>query len=153
VRDLSGCIEKGLTQEISSMSTLIDPAAMDWTSTRFEGIYIKPLMRNSETGLVTVLMRMDPGAVLPEHEHVKVEQTFVLDGHLVDLTGPDKGLECKAGQFVWREAGSIHSAHSPNGGVFIAAFQVPNKFFDSEGKVLDISGEPWDLLWSDEGRA
>jgi len=36
------------------------------------------------TGLVTALMRFQPGAVLPDHGHVKVEQTYVLEGKLVD---------------------------------------------------------------------
>jgi hypothetical protein len=29
------------------------------------------------TGLMTALMRFQPGAVLPDHEHVNIEQTYV----------------------------------------------------------------------------
>jgi hypothetical protein len=26
-------------------------------------------------------------------------------------------------------------------------FQVPNKFFEKDGRVTDISGDDWDELW------
>ena len=45
----------------------------------------------SATGLVTALMRFEPGAILPDHEHVKIEQTYVLEGKLVDKEGPAAG--------------------------------------------------------------
>ena len=61
------------------------------------------------TGLMTALMRFQPGAVLPDHEHVNIEQTYVLEGSLVDKEGPAKGIECKAGEFVWRAQGAATS--------------------------------------------
>ena len=45
-------------------------------------------------------------------------------------------------------AGSRHTAWSPNGGMFIAMFQIPNKFFDVDGKVVDASGKEWDPAWA-----
>ncbi len=128
-------------------SRFVDVPNLPWRPTRFPGIEVKPLLMDSVQGLATVLMRMAPGSRLPDHEHVCIEQTWVLDGHLVDLDGPDAGLECKAGQFVWRPAGSRHSAWSPNGGTFIAMFQIPNKFFEADGRVTDISGKDWEELW------
>jgi anti-sigma factor ChrR (cupin superfamily) len=96
---------------------------------------------------VTSLTRMAPGAMLPDHEHVKIEQTYVLEGSLVDRSGPDEGIECKAGQFIWRPAGSRHSAWSPNGGLFLGFFQVPNRFFQSDGRATDMAGVDWESLW------
>ena len=83
------------------------------------GVEFKPLLFDRVSGLASILMRMTPGATLPDHEHVCVEQTWVLEGHLVDKSGPDEGIECKAGQFIWRPAGSRHSAWSPNGGLML----------------------------------
>ena len=74
-------------------SHVVRPAAMEWQKTRFPGCEVKPLLFDRETGLVTALMRFAPGAVLPDHEHVKIEQTFVLEGKLVDKEGPAAGLE------------------------------------------------------------
>jgi anti-sigma factor ChrR (cupin superfamily) len=105
------------------------------------------LIFDRASGLATSLMRMEPGAALPDHEHVMIEQTWVLEGHLVDQTGPDVGIECKAGQFIWRPAGSRHSAWSPNGGLFLAMFQIPNKFFFKDGQVTDMGGVDWESIW------
>ena len=29
----------------------------------------------------------------------------------------------------------------------LAMFQVPNKFFEADGRVTDISGADWDSIW------
>src|ERR1700748_252223 len=87
-------------------SHLVRPADMAWQKTRFPGCEAKTLLFDRETGLVTALMRFAPGAVLPDHEHVKIEQTYVLQGTLVDKEGPAAGLAVGPGEFVWREAGS-----------------------------------------------
>lgn len=128
-------------------SRLVDVEALPWQATRFPGIQIKTLIFDRASGLATSLMRMAPGAALPDHEHVLIEQTWVLEGHLVDRSGPDEGIECKAGQFIWRPAGSRHSAWSPNGGLMIAIFQIPNKFFAEGGAETDMAGSDWAMLW------
>jgi len=128
-------------------SRLVDVESLPWQATRFKGIEVKPLLLDKASGLASSLMRMAPGSVLPEHEHVMIEQTWVLEGHLVDKTGADSGLECKAGQFIWRPAGSRHSAWSPNGGLFLAFFQIPNKFHDLPGQVTEMSGTDWESIW------
>jgi len=48
---------------------------LEWQKTRFPGCEAKTLLFDRESGLVTALMRFAPGAVLPDHEHVKIEQT------------------------------------------------------------------------------
>jgi anti-sigma factor ChrR (cupin superfamily) len=121
--------------------------AMPWQKTRFPGVEAKTLLVDRATGLVTSLIRMAPGAVLPDHEHVQIEQTYVLEGTLVDMEGPDAGLEVGPGEFVWRPAGSRHVAACPKGGVMLAMFQVPNKFFEHDGRVTDISGRAWEEVW------
>jgi len=85
--------------------------------------------------------------VLPDHEHVNIEQTYVLEGSLVDKEGPAKGIACNAGEFIWREQGSRHVAWCPEGGLMLAIFQVPNKFFEADGRVVDAAGEDWDEIW------
>ena len=123
------------------------PEKMQWQKTRFPGCEMKPLMVDTKSGLATLLFKMAPGAELPDHEHVLVEQTYVLEGSLVDKDGPDAGTEVGTGEFVWRPAGSRHSAWSPKGGTFIAIFQIPNKFFEKDGRVVNAAGEEWDETW------
>jgi anti-sigma factor ChrR (cupin superfamily) len=115
---------------------------LPWEKTRFPGIECKTLFFDRANGHVTVLMRMAPGARLPDHEHVLVEQTYVLEGRLVDTDG-----ECGPGDFVWRPAGSRHEAWTPEGGLMLAIFQVPNRFYEKDGRVTDITGEDWAKSW------
>ncbi len=126
---------------------------MEWQQTRFPGCEVKTLLFDRDSGLVTALMRFAPGAVLPDHEHVKIEQTYVLEGKLVDREGPDAGLTIPQGDFVWRPAGSRHSAWCPEGGLMLAIFQVPNKFFERDGRVTDITGRDWAEIWGAVDRA
>jgi anti-sigma factor ChrR (cupin superfamily) len=130
-------------------SRLVDVDSLPWQATRFAGIEVKTLLFDRASGLATSLMRMAPGSVLPHHEHVLIEQTWVLEGHLVDRSGPDEGIECRAGQFIWRPAGSRHSAWSPEGGLMLAFFQIPNKFFVGAGAPTDMAGVDWDSLWGE----
>ena len=73
-------------------SHLVKPAELEWKPTRFPGCEVKTLMVDPKTGLMTALMRFAPGAVLPDHEHVNIEQTYVLEGRLVDKEGPAEGI-------------------------------------------------------------
>jgi anti-sigma factor ChrR (cupin superfamily) len=66
---------------------------------------------------------MDPGAVLSDHRPVGLEQSFVIEGRLVDEDGA-----CTAGNFVSRRAGSVHRAWSPDGCVGLGTFDAPNEF-------------------------
>ena len=129
------------------LSRVVRAKDMPWQKMRFPGCEIKPLYFDPKTGQATLLFKMAPGAVLPDHEHALLEQTYVLEGSLVDKEGPDAGTEVGAGEFVWRPAGSRHTAWSPKGGTFIAMFQIPNKFFEQDGRVTDATGKDWDPAW------
>ena len=129
------------------LSRHVKPDDMPWQTLQFPGCEIKPLYFDAKTGQATFLFKMEPGATLPDHEHALLEQTYVLEGSLVDKDGPEAGLEVKAGEFVWRPAGSRHSAWCPNGGLMIAIFQVPNKFFGKDGSVTDPTGKDWYAAW------
>ncbi len=123
-------------------SRFVNVHEMPWEDTRFPGVKAKTLLVDRASGLLTVLLKMDPGAELPDHEHVLIEQTFVLEGALVCGEGT-----CGAGDFVWRPAGSRHQASTPDGGLMLAMFQVPNKFFDQDGGVTDMLNQDWDATW------
>lgn len=127
-------------------SRFVEVAKLPWTKTPHAGVETKPLLVERETGLMTMLVRMAPGARLPDHEHVLIEQTYVLEGSLVCGEG-----ECMAGDFVWRPAGSRHEAWAgAQGGLMLAMFQAPNKFFEADGRVIDFLGNDWEKVW---GRA
>ena len=56
------------------------------------------------------------------------------------------------GEFIWREPGSRHSAWCPEGGLMLAIFQVPNKFYEKDGRVTDPTGKIWDEVWGHTGK-
>ena len=124
--------------------TEIEVERLPWEKTRFEGVEAKTLLIDRETGVVTSLMKFAPGAKLPEHEHVLIEQSYVLEGSLVCGEG-----ECKAGDYVWRPAGSRHTAWvGPQGALVLAIFQIPNRFFEEDGRETDVLGQDWDKAWA-----
>jgi len=97
--------------------------ALPWKPTKWKGIDMKVLLEDPDSGLLTALFRWAPGSELPFHEHVRIEQTYVLEGSFEDEEG-----ECHAGQFVWRPAGSRHVARSKHGALIIGFFLAPNTF-------------------------
>jgi anti-sigma factor ChrR (cupin superfamily) len=116
-------MQRLLADEPSPPSHYIDAAHLPWEATKFPGIEMKLLFSDPNTGMSTMLFRLAPGAVVPLHEHTGIEQTYMLEGSLVD----DEG-ECGPGSFVWRPAGNTHLARSPQGAVFLSVFMKPNHF-------------------------
>ena len=105
-------------------SRYVDIENLAWEASNFPGVDFKTLLVDPETGILTTLVRMAPGATLPDHEHMDIEQTYVLNGSLVDHEG-----EAISGNFVWRPSGSQHEAWSPSGALTLSIFMKPNKFF------------------------
>ena len=114
-------------------SRYVDVGSLPWKPTPCPGIDMKVLLEDKETGLLTALFRWQPGSELALHEHVEVEQTFVLEGSLED----DEG-EVTAGNYVWRPKGNRHIAKSPHGALVLSVFLKPNIFLTgaSEGQQL-----------------
>ena len=126
-----------LLKEQDSLSPLasrfVDVDSLPWKPTQCEGVEMQILLEDPETGLMTALFRWQPGAKLPLHEHVEIEQTYVLEGSILD----DEG-EVTAGNYVWRPAGNRHDAVAPNGALVLGMFLKPNRFLDGdlEGQEL-----------------
>jgi len=96
---------------------------LPWKPTPCPGIDMKVLLEDKDTGLLTALFRWQPGSELALHEHVEVEQTFVIEGSLID----DEG-EVTAGNYVWRPKGNRHIAKSPSGALVLSVFLKPKLF-------------------------
>jgi anti-sigma factor ChrR (cupin superfamily) len=80
----------------------------------------KVIYYDPKTEMLTILSKLAPGAGIPPHTHEDLEQTFVLEGSLVD----DEGA-CTAGNFVIRAKGSRHSPVAPNGCTMVVFFLKP----------------------------
>ncbi len=124
-------------------SRFVQVDALPWQKSRYEGIETKTLFADGASGLLTSLLKMAPAARLPDHEHVDVEQTWVLEGSLECEEG-----QCTSGNFVWRPAGSRHAAWAGSeGALVLGIFQMPNRFFEKDGRELDFLGQEWEQTW------
>jgi anti-sigma factor ChrR (cupin superfamily) len=110
-------------------SRYVEVASLPWQPTPCPGIDMKVLLEDPETGLMTALFRWRPGSELALHEHVEIEQTFVLEGSLIDEEG-----EVTAGNYVWRPKGNRHVARSPQGALVLSMFLKPNVFLAGPGE-------------------
>jgi len=91
--------------------------------TQCTGVQMKVLVQDKDTGLFTGLFKLEPGAVIPDHVHNEIEQTYILEGEFED----DDGVAA-AGDFIWRPAGNRHEARSPKGCLILGFFLKPNTF-------------------------
>jgi quercetin dioxygenase-like cupin family protein len=82
-------------------SRYVDVESMEWQETPFDGVSAKILLQDSDGGVRTMLVRMEPGATIPDHEHTGLEQSYILEGSLEDHDGV-----CGPGQYVWRPPGN-----------------------------------------------
>jgi hypothetical protein len=92
-----------------------------WKPSRTPGIFYKKLFFDKATGLVTTLVKMEPGSRWGEHSHGRTEQCLILEG---ELRYSDEKIY-RAGDFTWAEAGSIDPA-----------------LYTVEGNILLIISEP-----------
>ena len=112
--------------EPSPPSVFLDVPNMPWEETKFPGIRMKMLYNDAASGMATMLMKLEPGAEVPLHEHTAIEQTWVIEGRFLDEEG-----ECGPGQFVWRPPGNTHVAWAgPEGATILGVFLKPNVFAD-----------------------
>jgi len=100
-------------------SRFIATDSVPWIETA-PGNKMKVIYHDPATGMLTILSKLEPGAGIPAHVHEDLEQTYVLEGSLVD----DEG-ECTAGNFVIRAKGSRHAPTAPRGCTMLVFFLKP----------------------------
>jgi quercetin dioxygenase-like cupin family protein len=76
-----------------------------------DGIYVKALRRDENTKRSsTILLKFEPGASYPNHNHPAGEEAFILEGEI--RFGPD---QLKAGDYLYTSPGKTHSVFSRTG--------------------------------------
>jgi anti-sigma factor ChrR (cupin superfamily) len=100
-------------------SRFIQTEQVPWIETA-PGNKMKVIYHDPASDMLTILAKIEPGHGIPGHVHEDLEQTFVLEGSLVD----DEG-ECTAGNFVIRAKGSHHAPTAPNGCTMLVFFLKP----------------------------
>ena len=117
-----------LPMEITSLIERLDAYIEKPDEEKYDIAFVDPnvlLLKDESSGLMTALFQWEAGARIPLHEHVNIEQSYVIEGSLSDSEG-----ECKSGHFAWRPAGSQHDAWSKEGCLVLAFLLKPNKFLE-----------------------
>jgi anti-sigma factor ChrR (cupin superfamily) len=113
-------VQRAGVQAVGALaSRFIDTDEVPWIETG-PGNRMKVIYHDPSSGMLTILSKLEPGAGIPAHVHEDLEQTFVLEGSLVDAEG-----ECTAGNFVIRAKGSRHAPTAPNGCTMLVFFLKP----------------------------
>ena len=84
------------------------------------GIDIYRLYEDDNGGASAALLRYQPGASVPEHDHTGFEHIFVLSGSQSDHNG-----EHQTGTLVINPPGTHHNVISQNGCIVLAIWEKP----------------------------
>ncbi|REK12729.1 MAG: transcription negative regulator ChrR [Planctomycetota bacterium] len=94
----------------------------DWEPFR-PGVTAHWLYKEPNGGPAAVLLRYEPGARVPLHEHVGYEHIYILQGDQYDERG-----SYPAGSFVINPPGTRHSPGSKNGCIALLIYEKAVKF-------------------------
>ena len=97
------------------------PEQFDWQPFR-EGVEIYSLYSSGSEGSAAALLRYQPGATVPQHEHSGFEHILVLSGSQSDLNGTHA-----AGTLVINPPLSRHTVASESGCIVLAIWERPIK--------------------------
>ncbi len=98
--------DMSLEEALAQLERVDDPKT--WDSELAPGVYAAPVNagpKASAGGAFTVLLKVEPGAVLPTHTHGGEEQVLVLEGGYLDVDG----TEYWRGELDVRQKGTTHS--------------------------------------------
>ena len=104
-----------LTELLRKAGSLKDEA--DWEPFR-PGVSVRWLYRTPEVGPSAALLRYQPGASVPLHEHLGYEHVLVLDGAQADERG-----HYSAGTLVVNAPGTRHRVRSEEGCVVLIIWE------------------------------
>ena len=95
-----------------SKRVFVDTTSLPWTSSPSQTVWRKRLHRvgPAESGQVTSLVRYEPGAAFPVHDHPEGEEILVLEGVFSDEHG-----DWPAGTWLLNPEGFRHAPFSKKG--------------------------------------
>jgi anti-sigma factor ChrR (cupin superfamily) len=111
-------------RRIFDLNALATGKDVEWTPWR-EGVAIHRLYGDGREGRSAALLRYEPNATVPLHEHVGNEHVFVLSGAQEDGAGV-----YPAGTMVVNPSGSRHRLRSREGCVVLVLWEQPVIFVD-----------------------
>jgi quercetin dioxygenase-like cupin family protein len=100
--------------------TLVRTAETDWRVTKTPGVAVKVLRSDRASGESSFLLKLEPGARVPAHDHPGGEELYVLDGDF--QVGPDR---LGAGDYLYTPPNGVHAASSVAGCLVLVTLPKP----------------------------
>lgn len=111
-----------LLENLEPKTYLVSRAAdSGWQPFGPPGIDVKMLMKDPLSGARSFLLRLQPGAVLPQHSHQSAEHCYVLEGELHDA---DHAIS--TGDYELRLPGSDHAPVTTGNGAVVLIIAGPH---------------------------
>ncbi|MGR9087522.1 MAG: dimethylsulfonioproprionate lyase family protein [Gammaproteobacteria bacterium] len=101
--------------------TMLNPET-GWRSLR-EGVTLRLLFQDPNSGYQVALIRYEPGASVPRHLHAGDEHIYVLSGSQQDERG-----HYGAGSYIYNPQGTRHGVMSQEGCLVLAHWLKPVQF-------------------------
>lgn len=93
-----------------------------------KGLFVKPLrIEKTNNRPLTFLLKFEPGATYPYHNHPAGEEAYVLEGEI--RFGADKLTQ---GSYLYTPPGEKHGAHSKKGAVILLSVPEEVEITDTE---------------------
>src|SRR5262245_27909574 len=102
---------------------MVESDSGEWRPTKVDGVSVKVLRRDAETGGSSSLVRFEPGVKFPAHDHPAGEEVFVLEGEV--MIGPH---HLKPGDYLYTPPNGKHAASTRGGCVFLVTLPKPVVF-------------------------
>jgi anti-sigma factor ChrR (cupin superfamily) len=115
-------VEKALIlKDLLKLGDRLDP--FPWEPFR-EGVEIYRLYSDGEQGSSAALLRYQPGASVPMHDHLGFEHILILSGSQTDCNGTHE-----AGTLVINPPQTSHSVASASGCIVLVIWEKPVKLW------------------------
>lgn len=96
---------------------------LKWKPHPVKGLEMAVLKIDRSKKELSALVRADITVKYPLHRHEVGEEIFMIKGELID-----RGLTCKAGDYIHSEAGSVHSSTALAGCMFFIRTSLEDTF-------------------------
>ena len=95
--------------------TITHTNQLDWAALDIAGVLIKVLYNNEETGAMSVITKMEAGAIIPLHSHTLADETvYVLEGDFIE-----DEIHHTPGTVFFGKAGTQHGPHRTSNGCLL----------------------------------
>ena len=120
-------------------STIVRAKQLKWTPWGMPGTQFKLLHCDDATGLLVILLKVDPGTVAGVHKHFGAAHAYILQGGF----GYDHG-EAFEGDYLVEGGGIVHQPFTGSGGVTMLGFMFgPLGGMDEQNNLVGVLDIDW----------